>query len=105
MKNILVLIGALFLGTVVFTSCSEDKSYDFDGISYERIYMQKPNTTTLGSVLKTPIGYLSTFKGQISVKTTKAITAVTNVTLAVDNSLVDVYNSSNSCFASSTCQF
>ena len=57
--------------------------------------MQKPNTTTLGSVLKTPIGYLSTFKGQISVKTTKAITAVTNVTLAVDNSLVDVYNSSN----------
>lgn len=96
MRNILILSGALFLGAVFFSSCSEDSAYDFDGISYERIYMQKPNTTTLGSVLKTPIGYISTFKGQISVQTTKAMASITSVTLAVDNSLVDAYNSSNS---------
>lgn len=86
---------SLLTTTVLFTSCNNDKTYDFDGISYQRIYIQSPNTTKSGTVLKTPLGYISSFKGEVAVKTTSATNETTNVVLTVDNSLVDSYNSVN----------
>lgn len=94
-NNIFILGGALLLGTMTFSSCSKDETYDFDGINYERIYMQNPNTTKLGNALKTPIGYISGFTGKIAVKATGAMDARTNVTLTVDTSLVNSYNITN----------
>jgi hypothetical protein len=38
-KNILMLLGGMLAATTLFTSCSEEKVYDFDGINYERVYM------------------------------------------------------------------
>lgn len=93
--NKFILSGALLLGAVAFTSCSKDETYDYDGINYERVYMQNPNTTKSGTVLKTPVGYIAGFSGKVAVQTTGAMTSPTNVNLAVDNSLVDSYNAAN----------
>ena len=90
-----MLLGGMLAATTLFTSCSEEKVYDFDGINYERVYMQRPNTTTVGSVLKTPVGYISGFSGKVTVQTSGPMATATNVTLAVDKSLVDSYNSTN----------
>lgn len=95
-NNIIMWGITLLLGTTIFTSCSNDDEADFKGIDYERVYMENPGTTTKGSVLKTPIGYISAFSGKIAVRTSGAMDAATNVSLAVDNSLVDSYNTSNS---------
>lgn len=86
---------SLLTTTVLFTSCNNDKTYDFDGISYQRIYIQNPNTTKSGTVLKTPLGYISSFNGEVAVKATSATNEATNVALTLDNSLVDSYNSVN----------
>lgn len=94
-KNIILLCGGLLATTTLFTSCSKDKTYDFDGIDYQRVYIQNPNTTKSGTVLKTPVGYISGFSGKVAVQTTGAMTTPTDVTVAVDKSLVDSYNSAN----------
>ena len=90
-----MLLGGMLAATTLFTSCSEEKVYDVDGINYERVYMQNPNTTTVGGVLKTPVGYISGFSGEVAVRTSGPMATATNVTLAVDKSLVDSYNSTN----------
>lgn len=90
-----MLFGGMLAAATLFTSCSEEKVYDVDGINYERVYMQNPNTTTLGSVLKTPVGYISGFSGKVAVRTSGPMSTATNVTVAVDKSLVDSYNSTN----------
>lgn len=90
-----MLFGGMLAATTLFTSCSEEKIYDVDGINYERVYMQNPNTTKSGSVLKTPVGYISGFSGKVAVQTTAPMGTATNVTVAIDKSLVDSYNSTN----------
>lgn len=95
MNNILMLFGGMLAATTLFTSCSEEKIYDVDGINYERVYMQNPNTTKSGNILKTPVGYISGFSGKVAVQTTAPMGTATNVTVAIDKSLVDSYNSTN----------
>lgn len=96
MKNILMLFGGMLAVTTLFTSCSEEKIYDVDGINYERVYIQNPNTTKSGSIMKTPVGYISGFSGKVAAQITGPMSTATNVTVAVDKSLVDSYNSANS---------
>lgn len=94
-NNILILCTTLLLSSAIFSSCSKDNEADFKGIDYERVFMANPGATITGSVLKTPIGYVSGFTGKVAVRTSGALDIATNTTLAIDNSLVDSYNTAN----------
>ncbi|MCH4147650.1 MAG: DUF1735 domain-containing protein [Prevotella sp.] len=95
LKNILLLVGVLFLGMVAITSCSSSEEYDVDGISYTRAYFTKARSVADGTVVSTPIGIIASLDVNLSVKTTSATTAETHATVSVDNSLIDKYNAAN----------
>lgn len=91
-KNILTVSAMLLMVVATFTSCSDDETYDVYGIDYTRAYFVKAGTTTDGSVLNTPVGLVTSFSDEISGKTTSAVNTTTTLTITVDNSLVDTYN-------------
>ncbi len=93
LKNIFMLCGTLLIGTMSFTSCGNDEEhYDVDGYAYDRIYFDNVNSIEKGTIVKTPAGIIVSVNGVFNVKTTKAATTTTHVSVAVDNSLIDDYN-------------
>ena len=65
----LMLCGALFLGTVALTSCSEDESYDVYGYDYTRAYFNVAKQTTNGMIVSTPVGLVTSLDAKVVVKT------------------------------------
>lgn len=94
-KNIFTVSAMLLMGVAALTSCSDDETYDVYGIDYTRAYFAKAGSTTDGSVLSTPVGLVTSFSDEISGKTTSAVNTTTTLSITVDNSLVDTYNTAN----------
>ena len=96
MNKIMLACSALLFGAVALTSCeSEEETYDFPGIDYERLYMQNPNTTSTGTALKNPIGLNISFNGEVAITTTGPCENAMSATIGVDPSLVAEYNKDN----------
>lgn len=94
-KNILMFCGAILLTSVILVSCGSDDNYDFPGIDHERVYFDKSNILAVGSITKTPIGYIADASIKFSVKSTASFTTSTHVNVAIDESLVASYNKAN----------
>lgn len=88
----------LGVATAIFslTSCSDDEHYDIHGLKDNFAFLDRPNTVTDGTVLKTPVGVFASLSGTISGKTSLAVNKTTTLTVGIDNSLVDTYNTDNS---------
>ncbi len=98
MKNRIVkytVIGLAAVTMATMASCSDDEHYDIRGLKENIAFLDKPNTVTDGTVLKTPVGVFATFSGSISGKTSLAVNKATTLTVGIDNSLVDAYNTDN----------
>lgn len=90
-----MLCGGLLVTTVLLSACSSDDSYDFPGDANSRVYFVNPSTLAQGAIVNTPIGYIADTGSKFSVKCTSKRTAETKVTITIDNSLVDTYNTAN----------
>lgn len=91
-KYFFTVCAAMLLGAVALTSCSDDDDADVHGITYNRAYFDKARSVTTGSVLKTPVGVVATFSDEISAKATSPVSGNITLTVTVDNSLIDSYN-------------
>ncbi|MBP5277886.1 MAG: DUF1735 domain-containing protein [Prevotella sp.] len=95
LKNIYMFCGAVLLGTLALTSCSEDKIYDFDGIDYQRVFIRNAHDDASATIVKTPVGYIKIMNTPITAAVTKATSSATHVQFAIDNSKVEEYNKAN----------
>lgn len=95
-KNIFQICGALLFGAMMLASCSDDKSYDFDGYDYTRIYFNNALSLNSGSVVNTPVGVFASLSGNFIAKATAPVKQTTKAVLAVDASQVDAYNKAHS---------
>ncbi|MDO4164285.1 MAG: DUF1735 domain-containing protein [Bacteroides sp.] len=89
-KN-LFYIGMIAICTAGFTSCSSDEEYDFPGDAYNRVYMT--NNSTSFKIVQTPVGAVTNMDFELALKCTQKASENISVTVEVDNSLVDAYNS------------
>lgn len=93
LKNIYMLAGALFFGTVALTSCSEDDSYDFDGsadnLAYFPISAQTPFQST---ITITPAGAIGAVGDKINVLFQRPVSAATRVSVQANTALAEAYN-------------
>ena len=95
LRQILVPFFVPVIVLALLTSCSDDENYDFPGISYARVYFDKPGTINSGSIVKTPLGYAYSIDAQYCVKTTSASKEDAHIFLEMDNSYVEKYNLQN----------
>ena len=92
----LMLCGALFLGTVALTSCSEDESYDVYGSNTNKVFFDPyANPVQTNDIYVTPAGVFGVVGGQFNVKAQYASDERITVGAEVDNSLVAAYNKKN----------
>ncbi|MCH4148555.1 MAG: DUF1735 domain-containing protein [Prevotella sp.] len=96
-KNILMVCGALFFGTVALTSCSDnDEGYDIDGDANNLIYIdQTLSKTTTCTVYHTPVGEFGEVLADINAKIQYSTQDSVTVSAVVDTTLVSTYNSEN----------
>jgi hypothetical protein len=96
-KNILMVCGALFFGTVALTSCSNnDDNYDIDGDANNLIYVdQTLSNTTTCTVYHTPVGEFGEVQADINAKLQYSTQDSINVSAVVDTTLISTYNSEN----------
>ena len=92
-KNIYVMAGAMALCTVGFASCSDDDHYDFPGDPYNKVYVADHSADT--KIVQTPVGTVASFAVSFPAVCKAPAEGDINVTLAVDNSLIDAYNEEN----------
>lgn len=99
-NNRLTFIGLLvFVITISFSSCSDEKSYDFPGDS-GKVYVRLQSSNIVNSVhnvvdakiSKTILGIFGEAVATFPVRTTMPATSTLNVTCGIDNSLIDEYN-------------
>lgn len=96
LKNIFMIGGALLFGAMALTSCSDDETYDFDGVEGTRVYMDKTmQPISTSSVLKTPVGVVGGMEVEVNVKTTSLVQGGVSAQIAYDDSFVDTYNAAN----------
>lgn len=96
-KNILLLCGTLFFGTMALTSCSDDETYDFDGSHSNLIYLNPTSSKVYNcQVLRTPVGIFGMAGAEIPVNLQHPSSADVKVTVVADTSLVKTYNKDNS---------
>lgn len=94
LKNILLLSGALSLGTVALTSCGNDKeTFDVFGSNKNLVFFDT-NTATekTTTIYNTPIGVYGTVDGTFSVKAQYGTDATIVLGGEADLSLVEGYN-------------
>jgi hypothetical protein len=96
-KNILMVCGALFFGTVALTSCSNnDDNYDIDGDANNLIYVdQTLSKTTTCTIYHTPVGEFGEVQADINAKLQYSTQDSINVSAVVDTTLISTYNSEN----------
>lgn len=93
-KNRLAFIGLLVsVVTILFSSCSDEDSYDFPGDSSNRVFVR--NNSLNYQFIHTPVSSMSTLDFKAPVYTTLKTTAMIKAVVEVDNTLVDVYNKQN----------
>ena len=89
LKNIFMIGGALLFGAMALTSCSDDETYDFDGVEGTRVYMDKTmQPISTSSVLKTPVGVVGGMEVEVNVKTTSLVQGGVSAQIAYDDSFV-----------------
>lgn len=96
LKNIFMLSGALFLGTVATVSCSEDEAYDFEGVNTNLVYVdQTVSNVKECTIYHTPVGSYGDVSTSIKVRTQYRPTDSLRISAVADNSLVAAYNEEN----------
>lgn len=98
MKNInkFFFVGIAALCLAGFTSCSDkEEAYDFDGYSYDRVFLANSTTVSAGELVSTPIGYLPAFEMAVNARLTSNAKSDIKVNVKVDPTLVDAYNAEN----------
>ena len=96
LKNIYMLAGALFLGTVALTSCSKDDSYDFDGSADNLAYFPTSAQTPFQSTITiTPAGAIGAVGDKINVLFQRPVSAATRVSVQANTALAEAYNAAN----------
>ncbi len=88
-KNI-IYVAILALCIVSFHSCSEDKTFDFPGDPYNRVYMQDKSTGY--KIIQTPISTISNVDFETTLKCTQKASENIKVKVEVDNSLIETFN-------------
>lgn len=96
-----ICIGLLSMSCAIFMSCDKEENYDFPGDSQNKIYLKSVSNTVNGSdkayflVTKTPVSVESNMKMKFPIfSTLKANTSI-EVSMLIDNSIVDKYNAIN----------
>lgn len=93
-KNRLAFIGLLvFIFTIIFSSCSDEESYDFPGDSTIRVFMR--NNSFNYQFTHTPLGSMSNLNFKTPIYTTLEATAMIKAKVEVDNTLIEAYNEKN----------
>lgn len=92
MKNIknIFYAGLLTLCTINFAACSDDKTYDFPGDPYNRVYM--PDKSGSYKIVQTPISSISNLECLIPLKCTQKASGNIRATVEIDNSMIAAYN-------------
>lgn len=98
MKNIFkskYVLGVFLLLIIGFYSCKNDEHFDFEGnsgIIYLREQIGSAQNPAKGSIINTPRGSFGLVDVKFPVKSTMPANQVVEVTLALNNSLVESYN-------------
>lgn len=95
LKNIFLFCGAVLFGALTLTSCSDDETYDFEGVTGTRIYMDGTMSVSNSNILKTPVGIVGTFDGVVNLKSTSLVSDNVTAQITYDDTYVDVYNAAN----------
>jgi hypothetical protein len=94
--NISALCVGLLMSVTLIASCGDDKTYDFPGDSYSRIYFAKGSSmVSEGAIVNTPVGYIADAEAKFPVRCTSVRTSATKVNISVNNDLVAAYNTAN----------
>lgn len=99
-RNIRLIISLLSLSCLMFMSCGDEETYDFQGDTENRVYIKPLDNTVNGfnrvilTINKTP---LTIIKGtlKLPVSSTLPVKEDINISFSVDNSLVEGYNAKN----------
>lgn len=86
---------ALLFGALALTGCSSNDEYDVDGYSYNRIYLNRANGLSEGSVVNTPVGTFASLSGEVVAKSTGPVSKATKAIVKVDASITDAYNTAH----------
>lgn len=93
MKNVRLIIYIIY-SIVLLTSCNKEESYDFPGDTVNRVYV-RPYTGDGFVFMHTPVLSMSSLNYKMPVYVTRVSNEDITVSLAVDNSLVELYNMVN----------
>lgn len=89
-KYNLAYAAALVMTAATITGCSDDKTYDFEGDPYNRVYVADYSGTF--KLVQTPALAISGLNVPMVVKCNQVAKEDINVTFVVDNALVEEYN-------------
>lgn len=95
LKNMFLFCGAVLFGALTLTSCSDEETYDFDGVTGIRIYMDKTMSIPTTNILKTPVGVVGSFDVDVNLKSTSLVSSNVTAQISYDDSYVDSYNTAN----------
>lgn len=103
MKNTTIFKYACALLAIgIFSACSDDENYDFEGDNTNRVYVNVGNYTVNSyngysfSVIHTPVGsFGDDVRVSFPVRCTIGASTDTRVTLEIDNAKVDTYNATS----------
>lgn len=86
----LFFVGILGLSLIGLTSCGEDENYNFEGDSYNRVYVNDYSQTF--KIIQTPVSSISNLEVKVPVKCTQKANGIIKATVELDNSMVKIYN-------------
>lgn len=92
MKNMKNIFYASMLTLLVMSlaACSDEKTYDFPGDPYNRVYLLDNSTSY--KIIQTPISTTSDLKFETSLKCTQKASENIRATVEIDNSMIAAYN-------------
>ncbi len=89
-KYNLAYAAALVMAAATITGCSNDKTYDFEGDPYNRVYVADYSGSF--KLIQTPAMAISGLNVPMVVKCNQVAKEDINVTFVIDNALIDEYN-------------
>lgn len=94
-----MLSGVMLLGTMAFTSCSEDETFDVDGANTNAIFFTPTQKTVQENLIyNTPAGVFGNVAGSFTVKSQYPLGSNLSVSAVADNTLVEEFNKKNGSF-------
>ncbi|MDO4214862.1 MAG: DUF1735 domain-containing protein [Bacteroidales bacterium] len=98
-NNLFMLSGVMLLGTMAFTSCSEDETFDVDGANTNAIFFTPTQKTVQENLIyNTPAGVFGNVAGSFTVKSQYPLGSNLSVSAVADNTLVEEFNKKNGSF-------